>query len=155
VARFLRSGDPRSLRFAPGFEPDFARGVLETSTSASRFFGGELDKYRVLSRNREIQYLFMASPEHAWVNPPQALTTELSSYGVRVHDVLVDEDLTVPPYEYHEVDGDTVAHTQIPAGYAGPPHPDDPARADATAWVEALPVVREFRRRVLRPRRRV
>ena len=131
------------------FEPDFEEGVLEQARSASRFFGGVLRKFRILSRNRKIQYQFAASPTHTWINPPQTRTTELSAYGVRVHDVLVDEDLCIPAYEYHE-DG----HSQIPRGYAGAAHPDDPARADASAWIEALAPVREFRRRVLRGRRR-
>ena len=148
MARFLRAGDPASLRFARGFEPDFARGVLEEGRSASRFFGGELLKFRILSTNRRIQYQFAASPAYAWVNPPQTLTTELSSYGVRTLDVLADEDLFLPAYEYHEP-----GHSQIPEGYAGPPHPDDPDRADTTSWLEALPVIREFRSKVLRKRR--
>ncbi len=145
VARFTRQGDPTSLRFASGFEPDFADGLIEEARSFSKFFGGRLRKLRILSRNRRIQYLFMASPTHVWINPPQTLTTELSSYGVRVDDVLVDEDLCVPGYEYHEPDEDS----QIPAGYAGAPHPKDPHRADASAWIEALPVIQEFRARVL------
>ena len=111
---------------------------------ASSFFGGELRKYRIMSANRTIQYLFMASPTHAWVNPPQTLTTELSTYGVRTLDVLADDVLFVPGYEYHDP-GDS----QIPEGFAGDPHPKDPHRSDASAWLEALPVIREFRRRVL------
>ena len=150
VARFLRAGDPASLRFTPGFEPDLVSGLLEVSRAGSRFFGGVLAKARVLSTNRKIQYLFLTSPTHVWLNPPQALTTELSSYGVRVHDVLADEYLFVPAYEYHEVDGDDgeVTHSQIPPGYAGAAHPDDPSRADASAWLEKLPVIREFRRKM-------
>ena len=150
VARFARRGDPSSLRFARGFEPDLEHGVLEVDRSASRFFGGELRKFRILSTNRQIQYQFVASPTQVWVNPPQTLTTELSSYGVRTLDVLADEDLCLPAFEYHEVDGDgEVTHSQIPAGFAGDPHPDDPARANASTWLEALPVIREFRAQVL------
>lgn len=144
IARFLHAGDPQSLRFAVGFEPDFDAGVLERATSVSRFYGGDLHKIRILSTNRQIQYLFFASPTHVWINPPQALTTELSNYGVRTIDVLADEDLFLPGYEYHEAD-----LSQIPAGYAGAPHPDDPSRADASAWIEALPVIAEFRSKVL------
>jgi hypothetical protein len=144
VARFRRRGDPRSLRFAPGFEPDLDAGVLEEARTESRFFGGAMRKVRVLSRNRSIQYMFYASPTHVWIGPPQTLTTALSTYGVRVDDVPVDEDLCIPAYEYHE-DG----HSQIPAGFAGEPHPDDPHRADASAWLEELEPVREFRRKVL------
>ena len=161
VARFSRAGDPGSLRFARGFEPDFAHGILEETSSASRFYGGALRKLRIQSRNREIQYTFVASPTHAWINPPQTLTTELSTYGVRTHDVVADEDLFIPGYEYHEAggdDGDADAHglpdSQIPAGFAGDPHPLDPHRADASAWIEALPVIREFRAKVLRRIRR-
>ncbi len=154
VARFTRHGDPASLRFARGYEPDFRRGVLEESASASRFFGGPLRKLRILSANREIQYLFIASPTHAWINPPQTLTTELSTYAVRTLDVLADEDAFIPGYEYYEPNDDPAKnHTQIPAEFAGPPHPDDPARADASAWIEAMPVIREFRARVLKNRR--
>ena len=35
------------------------------------------------------------------------------------------------------------------AGYAGDAHPDDEHRADASAWIEELPVIRRFRARVL------
>jgi hypothetical protein len=148
VARFRRPGDPRSLVFAAGYAPDLVRGIVERAVSSSAFFGGRIEKLRVLSRNRRIQYLFLASPTHVWLGPPQLLTTELSSYGVRTLDVLADEDLFLPGYEYH---GDE--DSQIPPGFAGAPHPDNPDRADASAWLEALPIVREFRAKVLRRRR--
>ncbi|MAG58491.1 MAG: hypothetical protein CMJ83_19560 [Planctomycetes bacterium] len=151
VARFLRRGDPSSLRFTRGYEPDFEKGVLEDAVSASRYFGGELHKYRILSTNRRIQYLFLSSPSHSWINHPQTLTAELSSYGVRTLDVLADEDLFVPGYEYHELDEDgVVVASQIPDGFAGEQHPDDPDRADASAWLEALPVIQEFRAKLRR-----
>jgi hypothetical protein len=151
VARFRRAGDPSSLEFARGYEPDFARGVLERGVSSSAFFGGRIEKVRILARNRRVQYLFLASPTHAWLGPPQLLTTELSSFGVRTLDVAADEDAFLPGFEYHEEGA-----SQIPAGFAGAPHPENPDRADAAAWLEALPVIREFRARVLRraaPRR--
>ena len=149
VASFTRRGDPSSLAFSCGYEPDFADGVLEEARSKSRFFGGALRKFRILSTNRRIQYYFVASPTHAWANPPQALTTELSTYGVRTHDVRVDDAAFLPAFEYHEVDPTGEAISQIPAGFAGAPHPDDPARADASAWIERLPMIRDFRRIVL------
>ena len=129
VARFTRQNDPTSLRFARGYAPDFEHGVIEESRSASKFFGGTLRKVRVASENLRIQYLFIASPTHAWVNPPQAMTTELSTYGVRVDDVVVDERLCVPSYEYHfEDDGvdPPELHSQIPDGFAGRSAPDGP-----------------------------
>jgi hypothetical protein len=152
IAAFERAGDPASLRFTPGFEPDFDRGQLATSRSASRLYGGKVAKHRILSRNRRVQYQFVAARRHAWINPPQALTTELSSYGVRTVDVLAPEELFVPAFEYHFVeDGDDgpCLHSQIPAGWAGAPSPLDPQRADASAWIEALPVMGEFRKKVL------
>lgn len=150
VARFTKPGDPTSLRFAPGFEPDLGNGLAESWVTGSRFFGGPLRKFRVLSSNRKIQYLFFASPTHAWLNPPQALTKELSTYGVRLVDVHADDDLFVPGFEYHEEEADgTVSHSQIPTGFAGPPHPDDPHRHDASRWVEALPIIQDFRRHLL------
>lgn len=152
IARFARPGDPASLRFTRGFEPDFARGVLELSRSRSRLYGGQLRRYRIVSRNRRIQYLFFAGPRQVWIIPPQALSTELSSYGVRTLDVLAPEDLCVPAYEYHfreggDPDGELVS--QIPAGYVGAASTHDPSRADASPWLDQLPVIREFRRRVL------
>lgn len=157
IARIRRRGDPRSLEFARGFEPDFDAGVLEVSPSRSRLYGGRVQKFRVRSRNGQVQYQLVATPAHAWINPPQAFTTHLTTYGVRALHVLADEEIFVPGYEYHylehEMDPPRV-YSQIPAGYAGAPSPSDPHRADASAWIEALPVIREFRARLLAPRRR-
>jgi hypothetical protein len=151
VAWFTRRNDPGSLCFAPGFEPDFRRGVVECSRARSRFYGGTVRKFRILSRNRRIQYLFVAAPRHAWIVPPQALSTEITSYGVRSIDVHAAEELCVPGYEYHFVDPATGRlHSQIPEGFAGEPTELDPARVDASAWTEGLPVIRRFRREVLR-----
>jgi hypothetical protein len=153
VARFLREGDPDSLRFARGFEPDFRRGLLERSAAPSSLYGGLVRRFRILSANRRIQYLFMAGPRHAWIIPPQATTTELSTFGVRTVDVAVDDDLCVPGWEYHGGPEEGLSGLdQIPRGYAGERHPRDPSRADASRWLEQLPVIREFRRTVLRAR---
>jgi hypothetical protein len=152
VAWFTRENDPASLRFAPGFEPDFARGVLESSDSRSRLYGGDIRKYRILSNNREIQYQFIAAPRHVWIIPPQTLTTEIMSYGVRTIDVDADEDLCVPGYEYHFIDDSEDPprlYSQIPEGYAGEASEVDGSRADASPWLEELPVIQEFRRVVL------
>ena len=152
IAWFSRKNDPTSLRFAPGFEPDFQKGIVETSEGRSAMYGGKLMRFRILSRNRIVQYLFMAAAKHVWIIPPQATTTELSSYGVRTVDVVADEDLFVPGYEYHyfDDDADESEHfSQIPAGFAGEPYEHDPDRADASAWLDAIPVIGEFRRKVL------
>ena len=87
-----------------------------------------------------------------WIVPPQATTTELSSYGVRTVDVLADEELFVPGYEYHFVDEEQdppVLHSQIPAGFVGEQCDSESGRADASPWLDRLPVVRRFRREVL------
>jgi hypothetical protein len=154
VAWFERERDPESLRFAAGFEPDFAGGVLEVTHSKSRLYGGDVHKFRILSTNRQIQYQFAAAPRHVWIVPPQALTTEIMSYGVRTIDVEVAEDLCVPGYEYHYLDDSEdppFFYSQIPEGFAGPPSDVDPARADASPWLERLPVIQEFRKRVKLP----
>ncbi len=155
IARFRRRNVPESLVFTPGFEPDFARGVLERAATTSNLYGGRVRRFRVLSKNRRIQWLFFASPRHAWVMPPQATTTELSSYGVRTVDVIADEDLCVPGYEYHywESDDPPVLVSQIPAGFVGPASPLDESRSDASAWLERLPVIHAFRRALAGPRR--
>jgi hypothetical protein len=152
IAWFTRHEDPGSLRFAPGFEPDFGRGVLEVSTSKSKLYGGELRRFRIVSRNRKVQYLFMAGPNQVWIIPPQATTTEIMSYGVRTVDVVTDEDLCIPGYEYHFLDDDEdppVMFSQIPEGYAGETSEVDRYRADASPWLDELPVIREFRRKIL------
>jgi len=157
VARFRRKNDPSSLEIVEGFEPDFAKGIVEVSESKSAMYGGKVQRFRITSHNRKVQYLFMAGARHAWIIPPQATTTELSSFGVRTVDVIADEDLFVPGYEYHFFDeaADESEHfSQIPPGFAGEQNEHDPDRADASAWLDAIPVIREFRRKVLRQPRR-
>lgn len=156
IARFRRANDPTSLEFTPGFEPDFGAGVIEVSESTSKLYGGRLQRFRILSRNRQVQYLFIAGPRHAWIIPPQATTTEIMSYGVRTIDVIADEDLCVPGYEYHFVDESEdppVWFSQIPRGFAGAASEVDASRADASRWLDQLPVIREFRRKILSPSR--
>jgi len=152
IARFTRKNDPSSLEIVKGFEPDFAKGIIETSESKSSMYGGMLQRFRILSGNRKVQYLFIAGPKHAWIIPPQATTTELSSYGVRTVDVVADDDLFVPGFEYHYFDEtvDASEHfSQIPEGFAGELSEHDNDRADASAWLDAIPLIREFRRKVL------
>jgi hypothetical protein len=75
------------------------------------------------------------------------------SYGVRTVDVCADEDVFVPGYEYHYMDDfedPPRLHSQIPEGYAGKASDVDDSRADASPWLEQLPVIQEFRRTVLR-----
>jgi hypothetical protein len=156
IARFTRKNDPTSLRFAKGFEPDFARGVIEVGTSKSKIYGGRLKRFRILSKNRKIQYLFFAGPGSVWIIPPQTTAANLTSYGVRAIDVIADEDLCIPGYEYHFVDDSEdppVLVSQIPEGFAGAASEFDPSRADASPWLDRLPVIREFRRKILKDRR--
>ena len=153
IARFTRQGDPHSLKIVKGYEPDFTRGLLEESELRSNLYGGDIRKFRILSKNRKIQYQFVAAPRIVWIIPPQPLTVELNSYGVRTVDVFADEDVFVPGYEYHYMDDShdpPELHSQIPKGYAGPASTVDPARADASPWIDELSIVKEFRRRVLR-----
>ncbi len=152
IARFTRKNDPTSLKIVPGFEPDFAKGIVEVSELRSSMYGGKLQRFRIVSRNRKVQYLFVAGPGHVWIIPPQATTTELSSFGVRTIDVVADEDLFVPGFEYHyfDEDADSSEHfSQIPEGFAGELCEHDNDRADASAWLDPIPVIREFRRTVL------
>ncbi len=157
IAWFSRQGDPHSLRFARGFEPDFDNGILECSHSDSSLYGGDLQRYRIVSVNREVQYMFFAAPHQVWIIPPQATTTEIMSFGVRTVGVAIDDDLCVPGYEYHYLDHSVsppALVSQIPAGYVGAASVVDASRADASAWLNELPVVQAFRRKVLRSKRR-
>ncbi|HPF13436.1 MAG: hypothetical protein H6830_07695 [Planctomycetes bacterium] len=153
VVSFRKKGQPATMTYAKGFEPDFAKGILEVLEGGSRLYGGALKKYRILSKNRQIQYQFVASPTHVFVNHPQTLTTELTTYGTRTLDVMADDDAFVPGFEYHFMDEATdppTLHSQIPEGYVGVVGDPDPERADASPWLEALPIVQQFRRQVLR-----
>jgi len=157
IARFTRKNDPTSLKIVAGFEPDFTKGIIEVSELRSTMYGGKLQRFRILSRNRKVQYLFVAGPKHVWIIPPQATTTELSSFGVRTIDVVADEDLFVPGFEYHYFDenADESEHfSQIPEGFAGELSEHDNDRADASAWLDPIPVIREFRRKVLGSKRK-
>jgi hypothetical protein len=157
VAFFERENDPTSLRFVSGFEPDFKNGVIEVSWLRSRMYGGDVGKFRILSKNGEIQYQFVAAPKHVWIIPPQALTTEITTYGVRTIDVTADEDLFVPGYEYHFIDETEEPPrllSQIPEGFAGEASEVDPSRGDASPWLDMLPVIERFRKTVLGRARR-
>jgi len=148
IAWFTDDNDPRSLQIQPGFEPDFG-AIIDVSASRSSMYGGDIQKYRIASKNGRIQYLFVAGPQHVWMVHPQAFTTELSSYGLRTVDVIGDEDLNIPGYEFFDNAGTGEIDDQIPAGFAGPMCPVDPDRADASPWNERLPIIRSFRRKVL------
>jgi hypothetical protein len=146
IARFKRRNDPASLEFVAGFEPDFAEGLVERARSSSRLYGGAIERFRFLSKNGQIQYFFFAGPRHVWIVPPQATTRSVCSYGVRVTDVFAADDLFVPGFEYHYEEEDGSWVSQIPAGFVGPQADFDPTRADASAWLDQLPIVRAFRR---------
>ncbi|MEM9068472.1 MAG: hypothetical protein AAGE52_08195 [Myxococcota bacterium] len=152
VARFRRRLDPSSLVIAKGYEPDFTKKArIDVTATTSATYGGTIRRFRVLSRNRMIQWMFMIAKQHAWIVPPQALTTELSTYGVRTVHVSADDDLFVPGFEYHFVDPahDPSEHfSQIPEGFAGPAHEYDTDRADASAWLEQIPLLQQARRRL-------
>ncbi len=149
VAWFAQADDPSSLQFADGFAPDFAHGLIDRSQSFSKLYGGRIDKYRIASANREIQYLFIVGATQAWIIPPQPLDDLLISYGVRAVDANAAEDLCVPGYEFHyleDPDDPESLHSQIPKGFVGASSEIDPDRADASPWIERLPVMQQFRR---------
>ena len=64
-------------------------------------------------------------------------------------DVHAPEDLCVPGYEYHYIDEwaePPSLYSQIPEGFAGAASEVDPSRADASPWIDAMPVIRAYRR---------
>jgi hypothetical protein len=149
VARFARRGEPESLVFAPGFEPDFRGGTIEISSLSSRLYGGLVARHRIVSKNEKVQYLFYAAPRQTWVGACQPTTRDITSYGVRSLDALVDEELLMPGYEYHQPDEN--GHVpdelrQVPEGFEGANSTLDPARVDTSPWLDRVPVLREFRR---------
>jgi hypothetical protein len=152
IARFTRRHDPTSLVFVRGYEPDFRGGIVERSASRSKLYGGPVRRFRILSTNREVQFLFFAGPRQVWLAPPQNTRPELTSFGVRPALVEAPEDLSLPGYEYHfhdESQDPPELISQIPPGHAGPVSDVDDARADTSPWLDRLPVVQAFRRQVL------
>jgi len=149
IAWFTDDDMPETLQIEPGFEPDF-KAVIDVSRSRSSMYGGKIQKYRIASTNRRIQYMFVAGPNHVWLVNPQALTVELSSYGLRTVDVIADEEMCIPGYEFFDFSGAGEIDDQIPPGFAGPMCPFDPDRADASPWNDRLPVIKAFRRQVLK-----
>lgn len=151
IAWFEDDYDPRSLRFASGFQPDF-KAVIDVSNSRSSMYGGKIQKYRIASKNHLVQYMFVVGKQHVWLINPQAFTTELSSFGLRTVDAIADEDIFIPGYEFFDNEGSGEIDDQIPPGFAGEVCAVDPDRADASPWNEKLPVVRSFRRSILTAR---
>lgn len=152
IAHFTRQNDPTSLRFVRGYAPDFDEGVLEVARGTSKIYHGLLRRYRIVSENRRVQYFFIAAPRHAWIASCQATSTELSSYGLRTVDAEVPDHLVLPAYEYHYLDTSTEPpehYSQVPHGYAGDPSHVDASRVDTSRWLEEMPVIRDFRRKVL------
>ncbi|NNF66521.1 MAG: hypothetical protein HKM98_03325 [Gammaproteobacteria bacterium] len=150
IAWFAEHGKPESLQFEPGFEPDFA-AIVDSSDSRSTMYGGDIKKYRIASKNRQVQYLFVKSPTHTWIVNPQSFTSELSSYGLRTVDVVADEDFSIPGYEFADNNGDGHTEDQIPAGFVGAPCPFDNDRADASPWNHRLPVITAFHKAIGAP----
>jgi hypothetical protein len=151
-ARFTRKNDPTSLRIKAGFEPDLDSGVIEVGELTSRLYGGRLQRYRIISKNQKVQYQFIAGPHQVWIPACQATTTEIMSYGLRTLDAIIDDDLLLPAFEYHFMDESVdppQLYSQIPSGFVGEVSEVDEARADASPWLEQIPVIREFRRKVL------
>lgn len=149
VAWFDESNDPASLRFAPGYDPDFENGLIDTSESSSFFYGGNILKSRFISKNGLIHHLIVSGPDHVWLIPPQSIMQTLTSFAVRPVDVEIDERVCLPGYDFHFLDTETDPpswHSQIPEGFAGKPNPVDPDRADTLHWNEAMPIIQEFRR---------
>ena len=132
---------PESLQFAEGYAPDFRRGTVAESVSRSSLYGGDIVKRRFVSGNGEVQYVVVAGPHQVWFLPPQTLTRELTTYGLRPVDVPCAEELCLPGYEFHYP-----GHSQIPHGFAGAASEIDPSRADTSPWNDRLPILREFRR---------
>ena len=147
IAWFADENDPGSLQIEAGFEPDFD-AIVDVSNSRSSMYGGAIRKFRIASVNASIQWFFVAGPQHVWIVNPQPFTVELSSYGLRTVDVVVDEDVLIPGYEFFDNTGDGDIDDQIPPGFAGPVCPIDPDRADASPWNEQLPIIQAFRRAV-------
>ncbi|MBN3041300.1 MAG: hypothetical protein JW867_09225, partial [Candidatus Omnitrophica bacterium] len=155
IAYFTRKGNPRSLRFAKGFEPDYHNGLVEVSTDSGALadlYGGEVKKYRFLSKNKEVCYQFLAAPNIFWVNPPQAAAGELTSYGVRPIDVNFDDNAFLSGLDYYEEpdpENSVAGFSQIPQGYAGKTNDILENLSDTSKWNDKLPHIRVFKRKFI------
>jgi hypothetical protein len=63
--------------------------------------------------------------------------------------VHADDDLFIPGYEYHHLEENGELYSQIPTGYVGETCPFDDAKADASPWLNELPIIKLFKRQIL------
>ncbi len=63
VAWFSDDNDPNSLQFAKGFAPDFENGLIASSSSRSKLYGGAIMRFRICSHST----LKLISPEKSCI----------------------------------------------------------------------------------------
>ncbi len=132
-------GIPETFGFTPGFEPDFENGVVETFETDNPVYGGKVTSYRIISKNKEAQYLFNVDMKgRVWIGDVQGTHSEITRFGVRKNTIYIPSDFLTPANEYE---------SEIPEGYKGEWQHSD--YWDASAYIDKLPVVQEFRDKVL------
>jgi len=145
IGGFTEKGNPASFRFLEGYEPDFNNGIVEIFESNNPIYG-TIKSYRILSANKQVQFIFNVDSEsRVWIGAMQAVTPRLTRFGVRADVVTVSStsidgrgvDLLMPAYEYP---------SQTPARYQGKLKGE---YCDASGFINQLPVIREFRAKVL------
>ncbi|MDP3703201.1 MAG: cysteine peptidase family C39 domain-containing protein, partial [Candidatus Omnitrophota bacterium] len=132
------------INFRPGYEPDFHRGVVEHFQADNPVYS-KVTSYVILSANRQVQYLFnVDGAGRVWVGGVQGTSETLIRQGVRRDNLqyVVPEELLTPAFEYLK---------QMPTGYleARNVHPRNLQYADASAFLNKISVIQEFRRHVL------
>jgi len=138
IGNFTDKGNPASFKFLAGYEPDLENGIVETFESKNPIYG-TVKLYRILSTNRQIQFIFnVDSEDRVWVGAVQPMGSRLTRFGVRADRVNVDENLLMPANEYYR---------QIPEQFRGEHKVD--SYYDASAFLNQIPAIIEFRANVL------
>ena len=141
IDTFTRRGDPRSFVFRTGYEPDLVSGVRERFVSSSPRLHRHVRSFRVLSANREVQYLMHVAgidgQPRAWIGAVQSTTFTMTPAGLRSVAVAVEADFTLPASAYYRL---------IPAGYRGAQVEEGAPYFDASSFTNALPDMAGVRR---------
>jgi len=129
-----------------GYKPDFTSKKILRYPSRNDVYG-RITHYRILSRNKKLQYLFNVSEEGlVWIGSVQSVSKDLNRQGVRqdAPNIIVPPTLLQAPYDYP-----SEIVKNLPQGYLGDDHPGHPEYASAAKFTEKIDLVVEFRAEVL------
>lgn len=138
-AHFKKPNDPESLEIYAGYGPELDKPPLEKYSEYNEHYRGIVDSYVINSKNGALHYIFNVSKKRkVWISAVQSSSALLTRFGVKREKIKVPTGLMVQAQEYLD---------EIPKGFAG--KRVHSVYYDASAWVDKLPINKEFREKVL------